>query len=109
MEVGEVSGFYKFVKPVSLSDIILDVEESTKDFIIFRIHCKYDTQATGDEIIEKLKKLDKLNKRIELLKNEAEDIRQIVDGLPKCEQQEKKRFLEGLSEGLLHALNIIES
>ena len=105
MEVGEVSGFYKFVKPVSLSDIILDVEESTKDFIIFRIHCKYDTQATGDEIVEKLKKLDKLNKGIEILKNEIEQTKQIVDGLPEYEQQANMLFLDGLEQ----ALNFIES
>ena len=109
MEVGEVSGFYKFVKPVSLSDIILDVEESTKDFIIFRIHCKYDTQATGDEIVEKLKKLDKLNKGIEILKNEIERIKQTVDGLTEVEHQANKLFLEGLLDGLLHALSFIES
>ena len=105
MKNGEVSGFYKFVKPVSLSDIILDVEESTKDFIIFRIHCKYDTQATGDDIVEKLKKLDKLNKGIEILKNEIEQTKQIVDGLPEYEQQANKLFLDGLTQ----ALNFIES
>lgn len=103
------SGLLEFVKPVKLSDIVLDVSETAEDFVVFRVHCKYDTQATGDEIVEKLKKLDKLNKRIEILKNEIEQIDQGLAGLPEDKQQETKLFLEGLVEGLLHALNIIES
>lgn len=100
MEVGEVCGFFEFARPVSLSDIIVDVEEKVEDFILFRIHCKYDTQATGDEIVEKLKKLDKLNKGIEILKSEIEQTKQIVDGLPEYEQQANKLFLDGLLQAL---------
>ena len=99
------SGLLEFVKPVKLSDIVLDVSETAEDFVVFRVHCKYDTQATGDEIIEKLKKLDKLNKGIEILKNEIEQAKQIVDALPEYEQQANKLFLDGL----LQALYFIES
>lgn len=103
------SGLLEFVKPVKLSDIVLDVSETAEDFVVFRVHCKYDTQATGDEIVEKLKTLDKLNKGIEVLKNEIEQIKQTVDGLTEVEHQANKLFLEGLLEGLLHALSFIES
>ena len=78
---------------------------TAEDFVVFRVHCKYDTQVTGDEIVEKLKKLDKLNKGIELLKSEIEQTKQIVDGLPEYEQQSNKLFLDGL----LQALYFIES
>ena len=100
MEVGEVSGFYKFVKPVSLSDIILDVEESTKDFIIFRIHCKYDTQATGDEIVEKLKKLDKLSDGITLLEKEISDCNLEMESMLEYHQGYIKAYLDGLRKAL---------
>ena len=49
--------------------------------------------------------LDKLNKGIEILKNEIEQTKQIVDGLPEYEQQANKLFLDGLSQ----ALSFIES
>ena len=52
---------------------------------------------------------DKLNKGIEVLKNEIEQIKQTVDGLTEVEHQANKLFLEGLLEGLLHALSFIES
>ena len=98
MEIGEVSGFYKFVKPVSLSDIILDVEESTKDFIMFRIHCKYDTQATADEIIEKLKRLDELEYRMTDIQAEMMRTVILIDSTEECYQEPIKAYLDGLNK-----------
>ena len=92
-------------RQIEIEEIRKIVEHDVSDWILYKIHLKYDTQATVDEIVEKLKRLNKLNKGIEILKNEIEQTKQIVDGLPEYEQQANKLFLDGL----LQALYFIES
>lgn len=94
------SGLLEFVKPVKLSDIVLDVSETAEDFVVFRVHCKYDTQATGDEIVEKLKTLDKLSDSITLLEKEISDSKLEMESMLEYHQGYIKAYLDGLRKAL---------
>ena len=94
------SGLLEFVKPVKLSDIVLDVSETAEDFVVFRVHCKYDTQATGDEIVEKLKPLDKLSDSITLLEKEISDSKLEMESMLEYHQGYIKAYLDGLRKAL---------
>ena len=94
------SGLLEFFKPVKLSDIVLDVSETAEDFVVFRVHCKYDTQATGDEIVEKLKTLDKLSDSITLLEKEISDSKLEMESMLEYHQGYIKAYLDGLRKAL---------
>ncbi len=96
----EFRGLAEFVTPVSLADVFIETVENADEFVLFRIHCKYDTQATADEIVEKLKKLDKLNDGIALLEKEISDCKLEMESILEYHQGYIKAYLDGLRKAL---------
>ena len=92
------SGLLEFAKPVKLSDIVLDVAETAEDFVVYRVHCKYDTQATADEIIEKLKRLEQLDDRMKDMQAEMLRTEMLIDSTMECYQTPIKCYLDGLNK-----------
>ena len=92
------SGLLEFAKPVKLSDIVLDVSETAEDFVVFRVHCKYDTQATADEIIEKLKRLEQLEYRMTDIQAEMLRTDILIDSTEEYYQEPLKTYLDGLNK-----------
>ena len=88
----------EFAKPVKLSDIVLDVSETAEDFVVFRVHCKYDTQATADEIIEKLKRLEQLEYRMTDIQAEMLRTEILIDSTEEYYQEPLKTYLDGLNK-----------
>ena len=92
------SGLLEFAKPVKLSDIVLDVSETAEDYVVFIVHCKYDTQATADEIIEKLKRLEQLEYRMTDIQAEMLRTEILIDSTEECYQEPIKAYLDGLNK-----------
>ena len=94
----ELTSLVKTANPLSLADIVVETERDLDDYILYKVHLKYDTQATVEDVVSKLKRLDGLYYRLTEIQAEMLRTEILIDTTEECYQEPIKAYLDGLNK-----------
>lgn len=94
----ELTSLVRTANPLSLADIVVETERDLDDYILYKVHLKYDTQATVEDVVSKLKRLDGLYYRLTEIQAEMLRTEILIDTTEECYQEPIKAYLDGLNK-----------
>ena len=94
----ELTSLVRTANPLSLADIVVETERDLDDYILYKVHLKYDTQATVEDVVSKLKRLEQLEDYLKDLQAEILRMDILIDSIEEYEQTPYKCYLDGLNK-----------